>query len=134
MMHEYVQVFEETGSSCPLLAQVYVPVPEPSVLTGSVPIEEFEFSSNQRVMFDHEGVGSGNYLQATPEIPSRHPASDLSCPPRVPDVPLSFEADGSNRQILLTSGKLSCCVSWGIGEDDIPLAPPVSQQPAGVQR
>ncbi|XP_050933184.1 coiled-coil and C2 domain-containing protein 2A [Lates calcarifer] len=101
-----LQVFEEIGSSCSLLAQVFVPVPEPSVLTGGVPLEEFEFSSNQRVMFDHEGVGS--------------------------DVPLSFEADGSNKQTLLTSGKLSCCVSWGIGEDDVPLAPPVSQQPGGM--
>uniref|UniRef100_A0A3B4VDH7 Coiled-coil and C2 domain containing 2A n=1 Tax=Seriola dumerili TaxID=41447 RepID=A0A3B4VDH7_SERDU len=99
-----LQVFEEIGSSCSLLAEVFVPVPEPSVLTGNGPLEEFEFSSNQREMFDHEGVG----------------------------VPLSFEADGSNKQILLTSGKLSCCVSWGIGEDDVPLAPPVSQHPAGV--
>ncbi|KAM9849276.1 coiled-coil and C2 domain-containing protein 2A [Aulostomus maculatus] len=102
-----LQVFEEVGSTCSLLAQVYVPVPEPSVVAGSAAIEEFEFSSNQRVMFDHEGVGS--------------------------DVPLSFEADGSNKQILLTSGKVSCCVSWGIGEDDVPLAPPVSQQP-GARR
>ncbi|XP_047443097.1 coiled-coil and C2 domain-containing protein 2A isoform X3 [Mugil cephalus] len=101
-----LQVFEEIGLSCSVLAQVFVPVPEPSVLTGNVPVEEFEFSSNQRVMFDHEGVGS--------------------------DVPLSFEADGSNKQILLTSGKLSCCVSWGIGEDDVPLAPPVTQQPGGI--
>ncbi|XP_035763493.1 coiled-coil and C2 domain-containing protein 2A isoform X1 [Neolamprologus brichardi] len=101
-----LQVFEEIGSSCSLLAQVFLPVPEPSVVTGSVPLEEFEFSSNQRVMFDHEGVGS--------------------------DVPLSFEADGSNKQSLLTSGKVSCCVSWGIGDDDVPLAPPISQQPGGV--
>lgn len=62
----YVQVFEEIGSSCSLLAQVFVPVPEPSVLTGSGLVEEFEFSSNQRVMFDHEGVGSGKWLQITP--------------------------------------------------------------------
>ncbi|XP_041861355.1 coiled-coil and C2 domain-containing protein 2A [Melanotaenia boesemani] len=101
-----LQVFEEIGLSCSLLAQVFVPVPEPSVVTGNVPIEEFEFSSNQRVMFDHEGVGS--------------------------DVPLSFEADGSNKLTLLTSGKLSSSVSWGIGEDDVPLAPPVSQQPGGI--
>lgn len=56
------QVFEEIGSSCSLLAQVFLPVPEPSVVTGSVPLEEFEFSSNQRVMFDHEGVGSGTFF------------------------------------------------------------------------
>ncbi|CAJ1059940.1 coiled-coil and C2 domain-containing protein 2A isoform X4 [Xyrichtys novacula] len=98
-----LQVFEATGFSSSLLAQVFIPVPEPTVLTGSVPVEEFEFSSNQRVMFDHEGVGS--------------------------DVPLSFDADGGNRQTLLTSGKLACSVSWGIGEDDVPLAPPLLQQP-----
>lgn len=62
----YVQVFEEIGSLCSLLAQVFVPVPEPSVLTGSSPLEEFEFSCNQRVMFDHEGVGSGKSPQITP--------------------------------------------------------------------
>ncbi|KAM4629790.1 coiled-coil and C2 domain-containing protein 2A [Polymixia lowei] len=102
-----LQVYEEIGSSNSRLAEVFVPVPEPSVLTGSSPSEELEFGSSQRVMFDHEGVGS--------------------------DVPFSFEADGSNKQTLLTSGKLSCCVSWGIGEDDVPLAPPMSQQPGGMQ-
>lgn len=54
-------MFEEVGSSCSLLAEVFVPVPEPSVVTGNVPAEEYEFSSNQRVMFDHEGVGSGKW-------------------------------------------------------------------------
>ncbi|XP_031724303.1 coiled-coil and C2 domain-containing protein 2A isoform X1 [Anarrhichthys ocellatus] len=101
-----LQVFEEMGSPCSLLAQVFLPVPEPSVVTGIVPIEEYEFSSNQRVMFNHEGVGS--------------------------DVPLSFEADGGNKQTLLTSGKLSCCVCWGSGEDGVPLAPPASQHPGGA--
>uniref|UniRef100_A0A8C8LP92 C2 domain-containing protein n=1 Tax=Oncorhynchus tshawytscha TaxID=74940 RepID=A0A8C8LP92_ONCTS len=99
-----LQVFEVLGSSTSLLAEVFVPVPESSVLTGSAPSEELEFSSNLRVMFDHEAVGS--------------------------DVPFSFEADGSNRQTLLTSGKLSCCVSWAIGEDDVPLAPPTTQSKA----
>nr|XP_057930395.1 coiled-coil and C2 domain-containing protein 2A isoform X2 [Doryrhamphus excisus] len=101
-----LQVFEEVGSSCSLLAQVYVPVPSSSVVAGSDAVEEFEFSSNQRVMFDHEGVGS--------------------------DVPLSFAADGSNRVVLLTSGKVSCCVAWGVSEDDLPLAPPVSQHPGSA--
>ncbi|XP_059197951.1 coiled-coil and C2 domain-containing protein 2A isoform X1 [Centropristis striata] len=100
-----LQVFEEIGTSHSLLAQVFVPVPEPSFFTEGVPHEEFEFSSQQRVDIDHEGVGSG--------------------------TPLSFEADGSNKVFLLTSGKLSCCVSWGKGEDGVLLAPPVSQQPGG---
>ncbi|XP_009294855.2 coiled-coil and C2 domain-containing protein 2A isoform X7 [Danio rerio] len=96
-----LQVFESVGSSSTQLTEVCVPVPESSVLTGSAPSEEMEFSSNQRVTFNHEGVGSG--------------------------VPFSFEADGTNPQTLLTSGKLSCCVSWAVGEDDVPLAPPSAQ-------
>ncbi|XP_073678752.1 coiled-coil and C2 domain-containing protein 2A [Garra rufa] len=101
-----LQVFESVGSSSSQLAEVCVPVPESSGLTGSAPFEEMEFSSNQRVTFNHEGVGSG--------------------------VPFSFEADGTNTQTLLTSGKLSCCVSWAVGEDDIPLAPPSSQPGGGM--
>lgn len=50
------------------------------------------------------------------------------------DVSLVFESDSNNRQILLTSGKVSCCVSWGIGDDDVPLAPPVSQHVSGIHR
>lgn len=50
-------------SSTTLLAEVFIPVPETTVLTGSAPIEEIEFSSNQRVMLDHEGVGSGRNSQ-----------------------------------------------------------------------
>ncbi|XP_048108289.1 coiled-coil and C2 domain-containing protein 2A isoform X3 [Alosa alosa] len=101
-----LQVYETVGSSTTQLAEVFVPVPEPSILTGSATSEQLEFSSNQRVTFNHEGVGS--------------------------DVPFSFEADGSNRLTLLTSGKLSCCVSWAIGEDDIPLAPPMTHASAGI--
>ncbi|XP_077081054.1 coiled-coil and C2 domain-containing protein 2A isoform X2 [Siphateles boraxobius] len=101
-----LQVFEGVGSSFTLLVEVCVPVPESSVLTGSAPSEEMEFSSNQRVTFNHEGVGSG--------------------------VPFSFEADGTSTQTLLTSGKLSCCVSWAVGEDDVPLAPPSSQPGGGM--
>uniref|UniRef100_A0AAY5LAT0 C2 domain-containing protein n=1 Tax=Esox lucius TaxID=8010 RepID=A0AAY5LAT0_ESOLU len=102
-----LQVFEVLGLSTTLLADVFVPVPESSILTGSAPSEELVFSSNLRVMFDHEAVGS--------------------------DVPFSFEVDGSNRQTLLTSGKLSCSVSWAVGEDDVPLAPPTTQ-PNGLKQ
>ncbi|KAK2824932.1 hypothetical protein Q7C36_018859 [Tachysurus vachellii] len=101
-----LQVYESTGSSTTLIAEVCAPIPETSILTGSASSEEMEFSSNQRVAFNHEGVGS--------------------------DVPFSFMADGSNRQTLLTSGKLSCCVSWAVGEDDLPLAPPSGQPGAGI--
>ncbi|XP_062492386.1 coiled-coil and C2 domain-containing protein 2A isoform X1 [Pezoporus occidentalis] len=102
-----LQIYETTGmSSTTLLAEVFIPVPETTILTGSAPIEEIEFSSSQRVMLDHEGVGSG--------------------------VSFSFEADGSNRMTLMTSGKVSNSVSWAVGEKGIPLVPPVSQQNTGI--
>ncbi|XP_069488037.1 coiled-coil and C2 domain-containing protein 2A isoform X2 [Ambystoma mexicanum] len=102
-----VQVYETVGlSGTNMIAEVFIPIPETTVLTGKAPVEETEFSSKQRIMFDHEGVGS--------------------------DVPFSFEADGSNRMILMTSGKLSYSVSWAVGENGVPLAPPVSQQSMGA--
>ncbi|KAM9295522.1 coiled-coil and C2 domain-containing protein 2A isoform 1-T1 [Morus bassanus] len=102
-----LQVYETMGmSSTTLLAEVFIPVPETTILTGSAPMEEIEFSSNQRVMLDHEGVGSG--------------------------VSFSFEADGSNKMTLMTSGKVSNSVSWAVGEKGIPLIPPVSQQNTGI--
>ncbi|XP_053314268.1 coiled-coil and C2 domain-containing protein 2A [Spea bombifrons] len=104
-----LEVFETAGlSGTTLLADVFIPIPETSVLTGKAPVEEVEFSSNQRVMFNHEGVGS--------------------------DVPFSFEADGSNKMSFMTSGKLSYCVSWGVGDNGVPLVPPISQQNTSMQR
>ncbi|XP_072921083.1 coiled-coil and C2 domain-containing protein 2A isoform X2 [Hemitrygon akajei] len=101
-----IQIFETVGTSTTKV-EIFVPIPETSILTGSAPVEEIEFSSDHRVMFDHEGVGSG--------------------------VPFSFEADGSNQLILLTSGKLACSVSWAVGEDGVPLVPPMLQQNYGIQ-
>uniref|UniRef100_A0A8C8VJA3 Coiled-coil and C2 domain containing 2A n=1 Tax=Pelusios castaneus TaxID=367368 RepID=A0A8C8VJA3_9SAUR len=101
------QIYETMGhSSTNLLAEMFIPVPETTVLTGRAITEEIEFSSNQRVMLDHEGVGSG--------------------------VPFSFEADGSNTITLMTSGKVSYSVSWAVGENGVPLVPLVSQQNTGI--
>ncbi|XP_026531661.1 coiled-coil and C2 domain-containing protein 2A [Notechis scutatus] len=98
-----LQLYETIGlGSANLLMEIFVPIPETTVLTGAAPVEEIEFSSDQCVTLEHEGVGSG--------------------------VPFSFEADGSNNMILMTSGKVSCSVSWAVGANGIPLAPPVLQK------
>ncbi|EMP39944.1 Coiled-coil and C2 domain-containing protein 2A [Chelonia mydas] len=102
-----LQIYETMGlSSTNLLAEMFIPVPETTVHTDNARTEEIEFSSNQRVMLDHEGVGSG--------------------------VPFSFEADGSNKITLMTSGKVSNSVSWAVGENGVPLIPLVSQQKTGI--
>ncbi|XP_068133730.1 coiled-coil and C2 domain-containing protein 2A isoform X2 [Hyperolius riggenbachi] len=104
-----LQIYETAGyMGTTLMAEAFLPIPEPTVLTGNAAVEEVEFSSNQRLMYDHEGVGS--------------------------DVPFSFEADGSNKIALMTSGKVSYCVSWAVGENGIPLAPSLSQQKNALQR
>ncbi|XP_038948723.1 coiled-coil and C2 domain-containing protein 2A isoform X9 [Rattus norvegicus] len=103
-----LQVYETIGhSGATLLAEVFLPIPETTLVTGRAPIEEVEFSSNQHVTLDHEGVGSG--------------------------VPFSFEADGSNQLTLMTSGKVSHSVAWAVGENGIPLIPPLSQQNIGFR-
>ncbi|KAM7157013.1 coiled-coil and C2 domain-containing protein 2A isoform 2-T2 [Molossus nigricans] len=103
-----LQVFETIGhGGTTLLAEVFLPIPEATVVSGRAPIEEVEFSSNQHVTLNHEGVGSG--------------------------VPLSFEADGSNQMILMTSGKVSNSVAWTVGENGTPLPPALSQQNTGVR-
>ncbi|XP_038254400.1 coiled-coil and C2 domain-containing protein 2A isoform X6 [Dermochelys coriacea] len=102
-----LQIYETMGlSSTNLLAEMFIPVPETTVHTDRARTEEIEFSSNQRVMLDHEGVGSG--------------------------VPFSFEADGSNKITLMTSGKVSNSVSWAVGENGVPLIPLVPQQKTGI--
>ncbi|KAM6150477.1 coiled-coil and C2 domain-containing protein 2A isoform 1-T1 [Erethizon dorsatum] len=103
-----LEVYETAGhSSTALLAEVFLPIPETSVVTGRAPVEEVEFSSNRQVTLDHEGVGSG--------------------------VPFSFEADGSNQLILMTSGRVSHSVAWAVGDNGIPLIPPLSQQNLGFR-
>ncbi|XP_055963271.1 coiled-coil and C2 domain-containing protein 2A [Sorex fumeus] len=103
-----LQVYETVGhGGTTLLAEVFLPIPETTVVTGRAAIEEVEFSSDLQVALDHEGVGSG--------------------------VPFSFEADGSNPLILMTSGKVASSVAWAVGENGIPLIPPLSQQNAGFR-
>ncbi|XP_063086213.1 coiled-coil and C2 domain-containing protein 2A isoform X5 [Cavia porcellus] len=103
-----LQVYETVGhSSTTLLAEVFLPIPETTTVTRRAPVEEVEFSSSQHVTLDHEGVGSG--------------------------VPFSFEADGSNQLILMTSGRVSHSVAWATGDNGTPLIPPPSQQSLGFR-
>ena len=45
----------ESGMQNKLIAELYLPVPEPSHVTGRVALESFEFSSDQEVFYKHEG-------------------------------------------------------------------------------
>ena len=45
-----------------LVAELFLPIPEPSHMSGRLELECFEFSSDQQVFYKHEGVGSGEFL------------------------------------------------------------------------
>lgn len=47
------------GFSTTLLSEIYAGIPEASVTSDIVQLEELEFSSDVRVNHSHEGVGSG---------------------------------------------------------------------------
>ena len=44
-----------------VIAENFLPIPEVTRLSGRVDMEPLEFSSNQQVVYKHEGVGSGEY-------------------------------------------------------------------------
>ncbi|XP_078612714.1 coiled-coil and C2 domain-containing protein 2A-like isoform X1 [Branchiostoma floridae x Branchiostoma japonicum] len=101
-----LQVYEKGTLSNTLLAEVYAGIPEAAITSGNVELEDLEFSSDQRVAYDHEAVGSG--------------------------VMFSFEEDNSDPLCLLTTGILSTSVSWGTKDDGTPLVPPVGLTSATI--
>ena len=55
-----LQIYETAGfGSGRLLAELYAPIPESSVTSQSVALENVEFSSYEKIQFSHDGVGSG---------------------------------------------------------------------------
>ena len=56
------QIFDANGWTTTLLTELYVPIPEASMVAGTVDIEPFEFSSDHFMTFKHDGVGSGKYI------------------------------------------------------------------------
>ena len=58
----FFQVFESYGLGNHLMAELCAPIPDVSVTSKSVQIEDLEFSSDHRISHNHEGVGSGNLV------------------------------------------------------------------------
>lgn len=94
----------ESGMQNKLVAELYLPIPEPSHMSGRVELESFDFSSDQQVFYKHEGVGSGQPLDF---------ASNNAAEPQPPIY-------------LLTSGTILASVSWAVGNDGNAMAPPLA--------
>ena len=58
----HFQIFDANGWTTTLLTELYVPIPEASMVAGTVDIEPFEFSSDHFMTYKHDGVGSGKYV------------------------------------------------------------------------
>lgn len=93
----------ESGMQSKLVAELFLPIPEPSHMSGRVELGSFEFSSDHQVFYKHEGVGSGQPLDF---------ASNNAAEPQPPVY-------------LLTSGTVLASVSWGVGNDGKAMAPPL---------
>ncbi|XP_050400906.2 coiled-coil and C2 domain-containing protein 2A [Patella vulgata] len=94
------QIFETRGLGSDLLADLYAGIPDPSVTSQSVQLEEMDFSTDLKIDITHEGVGSG--------------------------IPFTFDIHGTNTMILMTTGIMCSSVAWSVGEDGTPLVPPMS--------
>ena len=53
----------ESGIQNKLVAELYLPIPEPSHVSGRIELESFDFSSDQQVFYKHDGVGSGEWFR-----------------------------------------------------------------------
>ena len=53
-----------------LVAELFLPIPEPSHMSGRVELGSYEFSSDHQVFYKHEGVGSGEYRTVASEYAS----------------------------------------------------------------
>eukprot|EP00795_Rhopilema_esculentum_P004896 gene4896-21228_t len=97
-----LQIFDSTGWANTLIADLFVPIPEASMVSGTVDVEPFEFSSDRFLAYKHSAVGSGVNV----------------------DLNIQQEAEQEPPVTLLTSGILYSNVSWGIDDDGKPMAPP----------
>ncbi|KAL4236189.1 Coiled-coil and C2 domain-containing protein 2A [Mactra antiquata] len=92
------QVYETSGLSSHLMAELCAPIPDTSVTSLSVQQEDLEFSSDHRVSHSHEGVGSG--------------------------LPFTFGKTGQELITLMTTGTLTFSVAWAVNEEGQALVPP----------
>lgn len=66
-----------------LVAELFLPIPEPSHMSGRVELGSFEFSSDHQVFYKHEGVGSGEYRTVSSEYASSLPCTIVGFHSRV---------------------------------------------------
>ncbi|XP_052775366.1 coiled-coil and C2 domain-containing protein 2A-like isoform X2 [Mya arenaria] len=92
------QVYESFGLGSDLMAELCAPIPDTSVTTASVQLEELEFSSDHRVSHGHAAVGSG--------------------------LPFTYGIASEDIVILMTTGMVTFSVSWAVDEHGHALVPP----------
>ncbi|XP_069467483.1 protein CC2D2B [Ambystoma mexicanum] len=84
-----------------MLAKLYLPIPNNTLLKGKDEYEQAEFSNDKIVIPENEEVGS--------------------------NVPFYLDGYGNKELCLLTSGQLWYSLSWAVDDDGIPMAPAACQ-------
>ncbi|XP_067858763.1 protein CC2D2B-like [Heptranchias perlo] len=80
-----LEIYELISKNTNLLAKVYIPIPEVTMITNTAVLEEIEFSSDEIVTTNHEGVGSTENVsdlqpvqEVEPSLPEDAPSLDLT--------------------------------------------------------
>ncbi|GAB5578640.1 protein CC2D2B isoform X1 [Prionailurus iriomotensis] len=97
----------EVSQRTSLLAKLYLPLPNSTEVKSKTVLEYVEFSSDELVTPAYGEVGSICLKTALGST----------------DVPFILEGNATEELCLLTSGKLSYCLSWALDENGIPLTP-----------
>lgn len=95
-----IQLFESTRLFSKLIAELYLPIPEPTATSENYKLQPFEFSSNLQEKYDRNrttAVGAGV-----------HPPNEL---------------DEPDRLYLNIEGLLNAGVAWGVQDGEV-LVPP----------
>ncbi|KAH3847614.1 hypothetical protein DPMN_089941, partial [Dreissena polymorpha] len=92
------QVHESIGLGSTLVAELCAPIPDTSVTSVSVQLEDLEFSSDRKEKLNRAAVGSG--------------------------MPFTYGSDNSQLEILMTTGILTYSVAWAVDEHGQALVPP----------
>ncbi|XP_074640810.1 coiled-coil and C2 domain-containing protein 2A-like isoform X2 [Tubulanus polymorphus] len=90
-----LEIYEDRGFTTDLLAEMYLIIPESTVTSENVQLEDLDFSCDHKVEHTHEGVGSG----------------------------VLFDLDTNKMVSLMTTGEISCSLCWAIDSDGTTMIP-----------
>ncbi|XP_067144045.1 coiled-coil and C2 domain-containing protein 2A-like isoform X2 [Centruroides vittatus] len=102
-----IEIFEKNGVLSTRLADIWLPLPDPSLTTNNVQLLDQEFCSEEVITYRHAGIGSG--------------------------IAIHYLKD-DQATWLLTNGILKCSLAWGINKEGKSLGPKITKEASAELR